>query len=114
MSVLPRSFKLLEEIDNEPKYNGIISYGLKRADDIELREFTGMVIDNNGNISTFEIVCSDEYPKKPPTVKLINTSNRKIYDHFENSMLKKTCEVINGWKETSCIGDILLYLQKRA
>ena len=113
MSTLPRNFKLLEEIENDSKYNGI-SYGLKKADDIDLREFTGMVIDEKGNISTFEIYCSDEYPRKPPIVKLINTNNRRVYDQFENSILKKTCDVISRWKETSCMADILVHIQKRA
>lgn len=113
MSGLPRNFKLLEEIDNDSKYNGI-SYGLKRADDIELKEFTGMIIDNNGNISNFEIYCSNEYPKKPPTVKLINTSSKKVLEHFDNLMLKSSCDVIKSWKESSSIADILIYIQKRA
>ena len=113
---LPRNFKLLEELENDSKYNGI-SYGLKNPDDINLQNFSGMIIDQNANMSTFDIFCSNDYPKKPPTVKLMKTHNQKIYDLFGakfDSPLPSSCEALKAWKETSCIADILVYIQKKA
>ncbi len=111
MSGIPRNFKLLDEIDNDSKYTGI-SYGLKEADDIKLEYFTGMVIDSRGIISNFEIYCSQKYPKEAPTVELIDTDSDTIDNMFRDCKLKTSCEVIKGWKESSCIADILLHIQK--
>ena len=108
---MPRNFKLLEEIENDSKYSGI-SYGLKEADDIKLEHFTGMVIDSRQYISNFEIYCSQMYPKVAPTVTLIDTDNERLDDLFIDDELKTSCDVIKGWKESSCIADILLYIQK--
>lgn len=110
---LPRNFKLLEEIENDSKHNGI-SYGLKEADDIELRDFTGMIIDKNGGISTFDIHCSERYPQKAPTVKLVSTDNKRVIELFNNLMLKESCDVMKDWKETSSMAEVLLYIQKKA
>ena len=110
---MPRNFKILEEMEQDGKNAGI-SYGLKKQDDIELRDFEAMVIDKHGIISNFEIHCSNEYPKKPPTVMIVDSDNDNVWALFSDSVLKSACQVIKDWTVESSMADILLYIQKKA
>ena len=114
--VLPRNFKLLEELHDEPKYNGI-SYGLERADDNTLTYFTGMVIGKKGGINRFRIVCGEEYPTKRPLVYLVSTDNSKIRKLFKETKkgklkLNSSFKPIKNWKPNSSIGNILTSIRE--
>lgn len=102
--MLPRNFKLLEELENESKFGGI-SYGLEEQDDITLTNWTGMVIGKYGDISDFKIICDKDYPNTPPKIILISTENKKISKMFRDNI------VINNWTPNSCMGTLLKEIQ---
>ena len=109
---VPRNFKLLDELDNVKKYNNI-SYGLTSNDDNLMHSWNGTIFHNNGDISTLEIYVGDDYPTKPPTVKLLeyndesNQGCRLARLFNKNRELSSTFNIIKNWSPAFSIGDIL-------
>jgi ubiquitin-conjugating enzyme E2 variant len=76
---VPRNFRLLEELEHAEKGNccGYVSYGLKQADDIMLREWEATIFGPPGTafdnrILALAISTGDYYPKQPPEVRFIS------------------------------------------
>jgi ubiquitin-conjugating enzyme E2 variant len=73
---------LLEELEKGEKGEGdyTVSYGLKDANDIMMREWTGTIIGPSGTkfdqrIITLNIYCGDNYPDQPPVVRFVTRVN---------------------------------------
>ncbi|KAJ2455900.1 E2 ubiquitin-conjugating protein mms2 [Coemansia sp. RSA 2336] len=71
----PRNFVLLRELEQAEKGigDGRCSYGLKHGDDTMMYEWDGTIFNphhspSENDFYLLEIICGDEYPKKPPTV----------------------------------------------
>ena len=112
--VVPRSFKLLEELDNRSNYTGI-SYGLDDPNDSTLTKWTAMVIDSAGRMSSFIIICDLTYPLNCPLVELMSTENSKVKSLFTKKnnklVLKSSLSAIKNWTLQSSIANILLEIQ---
>ena len=68
---VPRSFKLLDELEKSEKGNlasQTVSYGLADQEDIFMHRWNGTLIMDD-NILSLDIVCADEYPHKPPQAR---------------------------------------------
>mmetsp|Transcript_5532 Transcript_5532/g.14369 ORF Transcript_5532/g.14369 Transcript_5532/m.14369 type:complete len:122 (+) Transcript_5532:109-474(+) len=70
MPEVPRSFRLLEELERAEKgqVDGTISYGLEREDDVDLVHWVASVMDRNGDLHSMTLECGPDYPSAPPTV----------------------------------------------
>jgi ubiquitin-conjugating enzyme E2 variant len=68
---VPRSFKLLDELEKSEKGNlasQAVSYGLADQEDIFMHRWNGTLIMDD-NILSLDIVCADEYPAMPPKAR---------------------------------------------
>lgn len=70
---VPRSFRLLEELDRGEKGfgDGTVSYGMEDPEDINMKNWTGTVIGpantvHDGRIYNLRIHCDMTYPAQAP------------------------------------------------
>ncbi|RHY32335.1 hypothetical protein DYB32_002646 [Aphanomyces invadans] len=85
--IVPRNFKLLEELESAEKGHGdmSISYGLEQADDIFLTSWIGTILGpagttHDGRIYSLKIHCGENYPNAPPEVLFTSRINMSCVD----------------------------------
>ncbi|CAM8883865.1 unnamed protein product [Rhodiola kirilowii] len=81
-SSVPRSFKLLEELERGEKGigDGSVSFGMDDADDTYMQSWTGTIIGpsntvQEGRIYQLKLFCSKEYPNKRPSARFQSRVN---------------------------------------
>uniref|UniRef100_A0A804QA71 UBC core domain-containing protein n=1 Tax=Zea mays TaxID=4577 RepID=A0A804QA71_MAIZE len=99
--VVPRNFRLLEELERGEKGigDGTVSYGMDDADDIYMRSWTGTIIGphnfmsscinlfsylktvHEGRIYQLKLFCDKDYPEKPPSVRFHSRINLTCVNH---------------------------------
>lgn len=86
-AVMPRSFRLLEELEKGEKgtSDGYVSYGMADSEDIQMHNWNGTIIGpgstvHDGRIYTVHIHCSDNYPDRAPTVRFLTRVNLSSVD----------------------------------
>ncbi|CAI0391216.1 unnamed protein product, partial [Linum tenue] len=98
--VVPRNFRLLEELERGEKGigDGTVSYGMDDGDDIYMRSWTGTIIGphntvHEGRIYQLKLFCDKDYPEKPPSVRFHSRVNMTCVNH-ETGVREYTMEDI--------------------
>ncbi|KAL6988494.1 hypothetical protein U1Q18_014244 [Sarracenia purpurea var. burkii] len=117
--VVPRNFRLLEELERGEKGigDGTVSYGMDDGDDIYMRSWTGTIIGphnsvHEGRIYQLKLFCDKDYPEKPPSVRFHSRINMTCVNHETGVVETKKFGILANWQREYTMEDILTQLKK--
>nr|VDD11287.1 unnamed protein product [Brassica rapa] len=127
--VVPRNFRLLEELERGEKGigDGTVSYGMDDGDDIYMRSWTGTIIAphnvlislsfslstvHEGRIYQLKLFCDKDYPEKPPTVRFHSRINMTCVNHETGVVEPKKFGLLANWQREYTMETILTQLKK--
>eukprot|EP00921_Rhytidocystis_pertsovi_P002210 GHVQ01003798.1.p1 GENE.GHVQ01003798.1~~GHVQ01003798.1.p1 ORF type:complete len:145 (+),score=13.92 GHVQ01003798.1:263-697(+) len=115
--IIPRSFKLLEELEKGQKGNVSegISFGLESPDDITLTNWSCTIFGHIGTtfenrIYSLSVVCGEQYPDVLPTIRF-NTKINLPCVESSGKVIAGQLSVLRQWHRSSTIGNILAALR---
>jgi len=111
--IVPRNFKLLEELERSEKGLGemSISYGLVDPGDTFMTEWNGGILAYDGRFFELKITCSSEYPAAPPKVRFVSRINMTCVDQTTGEVIQSKLAVMRSWNRNSTIEQVLLALR---
>ena len=116
--VIPRNFRLLEELEKGEKGigDGTVSYGMDDSDDILMRNWTGTIIGpsntpHDGRIYTLKITCNESYPERPPLVRFHTRVNMTCV-LTDGRVDPRSFHILNQWNRSYTLETILAELRR--
>ncbi len=115
--IVPRNFKLLEELEKAEHAEGdmSISLGLKNPEDIMLTEWNGSILGPQG--TAFDqrfyqllIVCGPDYPLHPPQVRFLSRINLPGVNQT-TGVLESSFPAIQSWTRDKTIETVLVAIK---
>ncbi|KAL6505848.1 Ubiquitin-conjugating enzyme E2 variant 1A [Orobanche hederae] len=133
--VVPRNFRLLEELERGEKGigDGTVSYGMDDADDMYMQSWTGTIIGppnrsdegvyvytlittdrtvHEGHIYQLKLFCGNDYPDKPPSVKFQTRINMGCVSPETGMVEPGLFPMLANWQSEYTMEDILVQLKK--
>uniref|UniRef100_A0A7S2GWN6 UBC core domain-containing protein n=1 Tax=Alexandrium andersonii TaxID=327968 RepID=A0A7S2GWN6_9DINO len=115
--VVPRSFRLLNELERGEKSERAsnLSWGLARDDDMFLTEWNGTIfgpIDTafDNRIYSLQLTCGPQYPDAPPEVKF--TSPIRMTCVEADGQVKPTWGILSAWRREYTMETVLEQLRR--
>eukprot|EP00440_Ansanella_granifera_P054268 gb/GFBE01058823.1/.p1 GENE.gb/GFBE01058823.1/~~gb/GFBE01058823.1/.p1 ORF type:complete len:138 (+),score=33.66 gb/GFBE01058823.1/:1-414(+) len=115
--VVPRSFRLLDELEKGQKGDAMsgCSWGLAIDDDITLTHWNGTIFGPPGTtfdnrIYSLSITCGPAYPDRCPEVRFNTQVNMNMVD--PSGRVKPEWSPLSNWRRDYTISDILNQIRK--
>lgn len=121
--VVPRNFRLLEELERGEKGfgDGTVSYGLEDADDdgaLQMETWNGTIIGpqgtvHDGRIYSLRIKCGKEYPEKPPLIWFRSKINMPCVNPSDGKVdITKLPAIMGGWRRDFTLENVLTEIRR--
>eukprot|EP00002_Diphylleia_rotans_P036191 TRINITY_DN7949_c0_g1_i1.p1 TRINITY_DN7949_c0_g1~~TRINITY_DN7949_c0_g1_i1.p1 ORF type:complete len:141 (+),score=29.41 TRINITY_DN7949_c0_g1_i1:75-497(+) len=118
--VVPRNFRLLEELEKGEKGLGdpTISYGLDDGSDVMMTNWTGTILGPAGTtfdsrIYTVKIICGEHYPDRAPTVRFVSKINLSCVNQSTGVVEPKAFPTLANWQRSFNIERVLVDIRNQ-
>lgn len=116
---VPRSFRLLEELDRGEKGfgDGTVSYGMEDPDDVHMRSWSGTIIGppntvHDQRIYGLKIHCDLNYPEQAPKIWFRSRINLGCVDARDGRVDQSKFHMLANWKREYTLETVLTELRR--